>query len=108
MQGLVTSAIDPTVALLGASIDTSLIPESGFLGRYGVIGRSAFFSGLSSGKKVGLRGTALGDTDLVGSFAARVAAGRHAAILPGFSFLPHPDVSSLLLLVHRFPEVRLS
>lgn len=57
LQGLVTSAANPIVVLLGASIDTSLIPESGFRGRYGVIGRSAFFSGLSSGKKVVLRGT---------------------------------------------------
>ena len=62
MQGLVTSATDQTVALLGASIDTSLIPESGFLGHYGVIGRSAFSSGLSIGKKVVLLGTALDDT----------------------------------------------
>ncbi len=57
VQGLVTSAADPIIVLLGASIDTSSIPESGFRGRYGVIGRSAFFSGLSSGKKVVLRGT---------------------------------------------------
>ena len=57
VQGLVTSATDPIVVLLGASIDTSSIPENGFQGRYGVIGRSAFFSGLSSGKKVVLRGT---------------------------------------------------
>ena len=57
VQGLVTSATDPIVVLLGASIDTSSIPESGFRGRYGAIGRSAFFSGLSSGKKVVLRGT---------------------------------------------------
>jgi hypothetical protein len=57
VQGLITSATDPIVVLLGASIDTSSIPESGFRGRYGVIGRSAFFSGLSSGKKVVLRGT---------------------------------------------------
>jgi hypothetical protein len=57
VQGFVTSAADPIVVLLGASIDTSLIPESGLRGRYGAIGRSAFFSGLSSGKKVVLRGT---------------------------------------------------
>ena len=56
LQGLVTSAENPIVVLLGASIDTSLIPESGFRGRYGVIERSAFFSGLSSAKKVVLRG----------------------------------------------------
>ena len=62
VQGLVMSASDPIVVLLGASIDTSLIPESGFRGRNGVIGRNAFFSGLSSGKKIVLRGTFLGDT----------------------------------------------
>jgi len=57
VQGSVTSAADPIVVLLGASIDMSSIPESGFLGRYGVIGRSAFFSGLSRGRKVVLRTT---------------------------------------------------
>jgi hypothetical protein len=62
VQGIVTSAADPIVLLLGTSIDTSSIPESGLRGRYGAIGRNAFFSGLSSGKKVVLRGTVLGDT----------------------------------------------
>jgi hypothetical protein len=57
VQGFVTSAADPIVVLLGTSIDTSLIPESGLRGRYGAIGRSAFFSGLSGGKKVVLLGT---------------------------------------------------
>jgi Domain of unknown function (DUF5666) len=57
IQGLVTSAADPIIVLFGTSIDTSLIPESGVRGRYGAIGRSAFFNGLSSGKKVALRGT---------------------------------------------------
>jgi hypothetical protein len=61
VQSLVTSAADPTIVLLGASIDTSFIPESGLRGLYGVIGRSAFFSGLSSGKTVVLHGTTLGD-----------------------------------------------
>jgi hypothetical protein len=51
------STADPFLVLFGSSFDTSSIPESGFRGRYGVIGRSAFFSGLSSGKKVVLRGT---------------------------------------------------
>ena len=61
-QGLVTSAADPTVVLLGTSIDTSLLPESGFRGRYGVIGRSAFFSGLSTGKKVSVQGNVVTTT----------------------------------------------
>jgi hypothetical protein len=62
LQGLVTSAADPIVVLLGASIDTSLIPESGLRGRYGAIGRRAFFSGLSSGKKVSVQGNAVTTT----------------------------------------------
>ena len=62
IQGLVTSTADPIFVLFGASIDTSLIPESGVRGRYGAIGRSAFFSGLSSGKTVVLRGATLKDT----------------------------------------------
>jgi Domain of unknown function (DUF5666) len=62
LQGLVTSAADPFIVLLGASIDTSLIPESGLRGRNGAIGRSAFFGNLSSGKKVTLRGTYQGST----------------------------------------------
>jgi hypothetical protein len=62
LQGLVTSAADPIVVLLGVSIDTSLIPESGLRGRYGAIGRRAFFSGLSSGKKVSVQGNAVTTT----------------------------------------------
>ena len=56
VQGFVTAAINPNILLLGTSIDTSSIPENGFLGRSGVIGRSAFFNGLSSDKTVVLRG----------------------------------------------------
>lgn len=70
VQGFITSAADPLILLLGASIDTSSIPESGFLGPNGVIGRSAFFSGLASGKKVALRGTTVGDT-VTWSWASR-------------------------------------
>ncbi|TKS63225.1 MAG: hypothetical protein EWM73_01654 [Nitrospira sp.] len=64
VQGLVTSATDPIVVLLGASIDTSLIPEGGFRGPYGTVGRTSFFAGLSSGKKVVLRGTSQVNTVL--------------------------------------------
>ncbi len=70
MQGLITSAADPIVVLLGASIDTSSISDSGFRGRDGVIGRSAFFSDLSSGKKIALRGTVL-DERVIWSAASR-------------------------------------
>jgi hypothetical protein len=62
VQGWVTSAADPIVVLFGTSIDTTSIPESGFLGRYGIIGRNAFFSGLSSGKKVSLQGNVVAPT----------------------------------------------
>jgi hypothetical protein len=62
IQGFITAAVEPTIELLGISIDTSAIPESGFLGRYGVIGRSAFFRGLSSDKKVVFRGSSQADT----------------------------------------------
>jgi hypothetical protein len=62
VQGLLTSATDPIIVLLGASIDTSLIPESGFRGRYGVIGRSAFFSSLSTGKRVSVQGNVTNTT----------------------------------------------
>ncbi|HEU0068027.1 MAG TPA: hypothetical protein VFQ26_02040, partial [Nitrospiraceae bacterium] len=62
LQGFVTTAADPIVVLLGASIDTSSIAESGFKGAHGVKGRSAFFTGLSSGMAVSLGGTAIGDT----------------------------------------------
>jgi hypothetical protein len=62
VQGFVTSAADPIIVLLGAFIDTSSIPESGLRGRYGAIGRSAFFSGLSNGKKVSVQGNVVTTT----------------------------------------------
>lgn len=62
LQSFVTTAADPIVVLLGASIDTSSIAESGFKGVRGRKGRSAFFTGLSSGMTVSLSGTILGDT----------------------------------------------
>ena len=62
LQGLVTSVADPFIVLLGASIDTSLIPESGLRGRDGAIGRSAFFRDLSSGKMVSVQGNVVTTT----------------------------------------------
>lgn len=62
LQGVVTSVADPFIALLGVSIDTSLIPESGLRGRDGAIGRSAFFSGLSSGTRVSVQGNVVTTT----------------------------------------------
>ena len=70
LRGLVTTATDPTVVLLGASIDTSSITDSGFTGANGAEGRSAFFIGLSSGMTVRFRGTVLGNT-IVWSSASR-------------------------------------
>jgi hypothetical protein len=62
VQGLVMSTIDPFLVLFGSSIDTSSIPENGFLGRYGILKRSAFFNSLSNGKQITLHGIVLGDT----------------------------------------------
>ncbi len=62
VRGRITSAAAPWVVLLGSAIDTSNIPESGFSGPNGATGRSSFFSGLSSGKTVALRGTTLNTT----------------------------------------------
>jgi hypothetical protein len=62
LQGLVTSVAYPFIVLLGASINMSSIPESGFLGHDGVIGRSAFFSDLSNGKKVSVQGNVVTTT----------------------------------------------
>ena len=67
LRGLVTTAADPIVVLLGAPIDTSSIAESGFTGAKG---RSAFFIGLSSGMTVRFRGTVLGNL-IVWSSASR-------------------------------------
>jgi len=69
--GVLTSVADPFIVLMGVSIDTSSVPESGFLGRYGAIGRSAFFAGLVSGKKVVLKGTAVSNT-VIWSSASRL------------------------------------
>ena len=62
LESFVTTATDPIVVLVGVSIDTSSIAESGFKGAHGVKGRTAFFTGLSSGMTVRLGGTVLGDT----------------------------------------------
>ena len=62
LQGFIMMAADPIVVLLGTSIDTSSIAESGFKGSLGAKGRNAFFTGLSNGMAVSLGGTVLGDT----------------------------------------------
>lgn len=57
IRGLVIAAADPFPVLFGSSIDTSVIPESGFLEPAGSIGRNGFFADLSNGKTVVLRKT---------------------------------------------------
>ena len=60
-EGPLTSASNPLLVVAGVTIDTTAIPDSGFKGRDGVvIGRSAFFAGLSLGKKVTIQGNVSG------------------------------------------------
>ncbi|HEX4920414.1 MAG TPA: hypothetical protein VFV92_06700, partial [Candidatus Bathyarchaeia archaeon] len=61
LEGPIRSALDPLLVIAGAPIDTSSISDSGFTGSDGtVIGRSAFFQGLTVGRKVSLKGTLTG------------------------------------------------
>lgn len=62
VQGYVTNVSNPWLVLLGSTIDTSGIPESGFHGQNGILGRSNFFAELSVGMKVVLSGTYQGST----------------------------------------------
>ncbi len=58
VQGPVRSVSGSTLIIGGAAIDTSTIPDDKFLGGDGtIIGRSAFFQGLTAGHQVSLRGT---------------------------------------------------
>jgi hypothetical protein len=57
IEAPVQSAQDPVLIMAGATIDTAGISDSGFIGRYGAIGRTAFFRGLVPGQKVSLKGT---------------------------------------------------
>jgi Domain of unknown function (DUF5666) len=57
-EGFVRSAADPLLVILGATIDTSGIPDNRFIGTDGrAIGRSAFFPGLPAGHSVSLKGS---------------------------------------------------
>jgi hypothetical protein len=61
-EGFVRSASDPQLVILGATIDTSAIPGNRFIGTDGTaIGRSAFFQGLTGGRRVSLKGTWTGN-----------------------------------------------
>ena len=62
VQSYVTNVSNPWLVLLGSTIDTTAIPESGFHGQNGILGRSNFFAGLSSGMTVVLSGTSQGNT----------------------------------------------
>ena len=69
-EGYVTDAADPWLTLLGSRIDTTSIPESGFRGRSGTIGRSTFFAGLGTAEQVTLQGRVVG-TQVVWTAARR-------------------------------------
>ncbi|MBX9659577.1 MAG: hypothetical protein K2X00_13490 [Nitrospiraceae bacterium] len=62
VQGYVTNLSNPWLVLLGSTIDTSAIPESGFHGHNGILGRSNFFAELSVGMSAVLIGTYQGNT----------------------------------------------
>jgi hypothetical protein len=70
VEGYVTNAADPWLTLLGSTIDTASIPDGGFRGRSGTIGRSTFFTGLGYGEKVTLQGRVIG-TQVVWTAARR-------------------------------------
>jgi len=57
-EGFVRSVSAPQIIILGATIDTSGIPDNRFIGNDGTaIGRSAFFQGLTTRRKITLKGT---------------------------------------------------
>lgn len=57
LQGPVTSAGNPTLVILGISVETSSIPDNKFKGPdEAIIGRTAFFGLLSPGKVVKIKG----------------------------------------------------
>jgi len=63
-QAIVTSAANPTLTMLGQSVNTSSISDNNFLGLSGnTIGRVAFFNAVAAGNKlVKVRGTMQGAT----------------------------------------------
>ena len=61
VQGYVSNVSNPWLVLLGSTIDTSAIPESGFRGRTGIPGRNNFFAEFSVGMNAVLRGTYQGN-----------------------------------------------
>ena len=61
LEGLIISASVFLLVVAGVIIDTTAILDGGFRGRDGVvIGRSAYFSGLTGGKEVAVRGSLSG------------------------------------------------
>ena len=73
VQDLVTSAADPIFVLFGASIDTSLTPESGVKGRYGAIGEMPFQQTLKQQNSCPPWRHSRGYAHMVLGFASRVA-----------------------------------
>jgi hypothetical protein len=62
LQGPIQSVTAPLLVIAGATIDTSDIPDSGFIGNYGSIGRTAFFQELNTGQTVSVRGAWTGSS----------------------------------------------
>jgi hypothetical protein len=58
LDGPVSSVSGAALVIIGTTVDTSNIPNNRFIGKDGTtIGRSAFFQGLTVGRKVSLNGT---------------------------------------------------
>ena len=60
LEAPLQSAIDPRILLAGVNIETSGIPENGFVGNYGPIGRKTFFEKALTGRPVWAEGTLTG------------------------------------------------
>lgn len=61
LRGSVSAATDPTLTLLGVTIDTAGLPDSAFREDDAVVGRAAFFAALAHGRSVDAKGRRSGD-----------------------------------------------
>ena len=62
LRGSVSAATDPTLTILGVTIDTTGLPDSAFREEDVVIGRTAFFAALGNGRPVEAKGRRNGNT----------------------------------------------